>query len=1043
MPEKSEISLLSKWNEHKLDVLMIFSFLFLILSVATVSAERLPTVGGDSDTWGTILNEYLSKLAGENATDLNQTMVNGTNIYGSSINTTHIIDGTITDADISDTTNLTLGEKITFALGEIIDNIVDGWIRLTGNVNVTSNLNVMGDVNFTGLIYGNGSQLTGISGGIWTNVSGTATYEDNVNVTGNLTVDTNTLFVNSNTDQVGIGTATPSQVLDVVGGIQLGSTSSDEAGVIRWTGSAFQAFNGTVWNDFASNGSGTSDHGSLSGLTDDDHTQYALIQTATSATARAINDDSLRERIIFPDSSTTDFTGDLSICVRTNITGSGQNDGLVAKDNNFNFGRDSGNGWIFSRNNGTSDSVLGNVVPTDIEIQACVTHNATSGNVTFYVDGSTAGSGIINHGGQDTTGTLFIGETDVSLINYNVELIDHVCIDGTVWNATTISNIQNNGCVSNPSFYAPILGTHPEPDLGSNKLVGKVESAFTVSGSLNDRISRELAEKDTFELSDRLLAAQLGTSIYLGTPRFPFTTAGLLAAINQSRLTKETIKLPAGDLLVSASDAPIDISGVCIDGLGKGITKILGDNLAEPILHDNGNTILCLRDLTVDNQNKSIVGGVGLKLENGDASLIENVHFRKVEKGVLLTASGGDSTLYNVFKFVSCFDVSVCHDLNDTFVIDNKFYDSRVNTAEVGFNVTGKMNTFYSANCEVQVGSGICFDINSQGNSFYETYSEGFDTAFDIANDTEGTKIFGGKNACNVVFGNTAAQEKSIVLTGPCATGSGKAWGAVADIHANSYVLGASASGNKITSSNLASSVCVGSGNFCFVNSDGTAKVTPQVNSISIDDNDNKVFITIEEATESGGTAVLGGGNSDTSVINLVNIFTTNETGNANPDRFAVEFVNASSGPITRGILAPNTIGAGRIFSIKKIDSSSNIVTISTNIDGSNCQLIDQYDSVTVIYDGSIFHRLSGRGRGCNNDAPTYSALTITNQTLLATQTGNVGINTTNPDNFTLEIAGSIGPETNNTYDLGSGDLRWATVYTVSLDQLPEKRIYH
>ncbi|KKK96066.1 hypothetical protein LCGC14_2666510, partial [marine sediment metagenome] len=33
------------------------------------------------------------------------------------------------------TGNLTVGQKITFALGEIIDNIVDGWITITGNLN--------------------------------------------------------------------------------------------------------------------------------------------------------------------------------------------------------------------------------------------------------------------------------------------------------------------------------------------------------------------------------------------------------------------------------------------------------------------------------------------------------------------------------------------------------------------------------------------------------------------------------------------------------------------------------------------------------------------------------------------------------------------------------------------------------------------------------------------------------------------------------------------------------------------------------------------
>ncbi len=38
------------------------------------------------------------------------------------------------------TGNLTLGEKITFAFGEVIDNLVDGWLTITGSLNVTGNI---------------------------------------------------------------------------------------------------------------------------------------------------------------------------------------------------------------------------------------------------------------------------------------------------------------------------------------------------------------------------------------------------------------------------------------------------------------------------------------------------------------------------------------------------------------------------------------------------------------------------------------------------------------------------------------------------------------------------------------------------------------------------------------------------------------------------------------------------------------------------------------------------------------------------------------
>jgi hypothetical protein len=69
--------------------------------------------------------------------------------------------GEITDDEISDSTNLTLGQKLAFALGGVIDNIRNGWIRITGGLNVTEDvviggaLNVTGDVTFNGVSLGN------------------------------------------------------------------------------------------------------------------------------------------------------------------------------------------------------------------------------------------------------------------------------------------------------------------------------------------------------------------------------------------------------------------------------------------------------------------------------------------------------------------------------------------------------------------------------------------------------------------------------------------------------------------------------------------------------------------------------------------------------------------------------------------------------------------------------------------------------------------------------------------------------------------------
>lgn len=70
-------------------------------------------------------------------------------------------------------------------------------------------------------------------------------------------------------------------------------------------------------------------------------------------------------------------------------------------------------------------------------------------------------------------------------------------------------------------------------------------------------------------------------------------------------------------------------------------------------------------------------------------------------------------------------------------------------------------------------------------------------------------------------------------------------------------------------------------------------------------------------------------------------------------------------------------------------------------------------------YSDSSKLKISFSGDPGSNPLMTFEALT----------SGNVGIGTTNPSAFKLQVAGSIGPSTDSTYDIGSTGVRWANGY--------------
>jgi hypothetical protein len=292
------VKLVSFRKKRILDFLIV-TLIFIILGVFSVVGARLPTVGGDTDVWGTILNSFLLVEHAENGTHTNVTatglnvsdgitpklvidssnnvaigitspgfkldvngVINSTSIL---INETTCTNGLVTDSSglifCSSTDLGGAGDLSNYAVINTSMQIFQGIVHFSGNISFGDNLTVGGDKFFVDSSSGRvgiGTTLPIFKLDVYGVINSTSILINETTCTNGLVTDGTGLIYCSSTalgggagDLSNYATNNESNsftgLQNLTGGIFLGNTSITDNGTIRWTGSDFQGYNGTQW----------------------------------------------------------------------------------------------------------------------------------------------------------------------------------------------------------------------------------------------------------------------------------------------------------------------------------------------------------------------------------------------------------------------------------------------------------------------------------------------------------------------------------------------------------------------------------------------------------------------------------------------------------------------------------------------------------------------------------------------------------------------------------------------------------------------------
>jgi hypothetical protein len=159
-------------------------------------------------------------------------------------------------------------DTVTASLGIGVDvNGPTSNLHVVGNAHVSTNLTIGGNIDFIGNLTPGGAAYGGGGGGSspWLPTTVNVPADGIYYTAGNVAVDTNTFFVDSVNDRVGVGTTTPGSTLEVVGtttstafvGPITGDVTGNATTATRWdTGRTIVVTGGVTGTTSAFDGSG-------------------------------------------------------------------------------------------------------------------------------------------------------------------------------------------------------------------------------------------------------------------------------------------------------------------------------------------------------------------------------------------------------------------------------------------------------------------------------------------------------------------------------------------------------------------------------------------------------------------------------------------------------------------------------------------------------------------------------------------------------------------------------------------------------------------